>query len=188
MMVSNGTNWTASAAYGHFPSTNQNQQGWRSSGERANISSVDSHQHQHHRVRLLGGKVWDSAELVFAHTRRLRARERRVSGDWHRFMIMGIGMAITSSIRYHKTVQQIDTDQFEPAGTMFTILGVVAAPFGMILVGYLMCPARTFEQAAVNCRVIRSRPSFLRWNGPGLDRLAQRNHKLERCRLKTSDR
>jgi hypothetical protein len=73
------------------------------------------------------------------------------------FMIMGIGMAITSSIRYHQTMQQIDTDQFEPAGTMVTILGVVAAPFGMILVGYLMCTARTFKQAAVNCRVISVR-------------------------------
>ena len=104
------------------------------------------------------------------------------------FMIVGIGMAITSSIRYHKTVQQIDTDQFEPAGTMVTILGVVAAPFGMILVGYLMCPARTFKQAAVNCRVLRSRPSFLHWTGPGRDRLTQRNHQVERCRLKTSDR
>src|SRR5271154_4089174 len=34
------------------------------------------------------------------------------------FILMGIGMAITSSIRYRRTMQQLDADQFEPAGTI----------------------------------------------------------------------
>lgn len=58
------------------------------------------------------------------------------------FMTMGIGMAIVSSIRYRRTMQQLDADQFEPAGAIVTILGVVAALFGMILVGYLIYTVR----------------------------------------------
>src|ERR1700689_951511 len=47
------------------------------------------------------------------------------------FMLMGIGTATTSSTRYRRTLQQLDADQFEPAGTVVTILGVAAALFGM---------------------------------------------------------
>jgi putative membrane protein len=63
------------------------------------------------------------------------------------FMLMGIGMAIMSSIRYRRTMQQLDADQFEPAGTIVTILGAAAALFGMILVGYLVYTARTLSLA-----------------------------------------
>ncbi|MGA2431719.1 MAG: DUF202 domain-containing protein [Candidatus Acidiferrum sp.] len=59
------------------------------------------------------------------------------------FVLMGIGMAITSSIRYRRTMQQLDADQFEPASPIVTILGAATAVFGMILVGYLMYTART---------------------------------------------
>lgn len=58
------------------------------------------------------------------------------------FMTMGIGMAIVSSIRYRRTMQQLEADQFEPAGASVTILAAAAALFGMILVGYLIYAAR----------------------------------------------
>src|SRR5271154_5867694 len=57
-----------------------NWKGQRSSGERADVSCLDSHEYQHHRVWICGGEVWDYAAGIFACPGSHRARERRVSG------------------------------------------------------------------------------------------------------------
>jgi len=40
-------------------------------------------------------------------------------------------------------MNQLNADQFKPATTIITVLGVVAALFGAILAGYLIYAART---------------------------------------------
>jgi putative membrane protein len=59
------------------------------------------------------------------------------------FMVMGILMALTSSVRYHATMRQLDANEFKPAGAIVTIWAVVAALFGVILAVYLIYAART---------------------------------------------
>jgi putative membrane protein len=59
------------------------------------------------------------------------------------FMVLGILMALTSSVRYHTTMRQLDANEFKPAGAIVTIWAVVAALFGVILAVYLIYTART---------------------------------------------
>jgi putative membrane protein len=59
------------------------------------------------------------------------------------FMVMGIVMALTSSVRYHATMRQLDANEFKPAAAIVTIWAVVAALFGVILAVYLIYAART---------------------------------------------
>jgi putative membrane protein len=59
------------------------------------------------------------------------------------FMTMGIAMALTSAVRYRRTMERLNADRFEPAGPIVAVLAIVAALFGMILVGYLIHTART---------------------------------------------
>ena len=59
------------------------------------------------------------------------------------FMVMGILMALTSSVRYHATMRQLDANEFKPSGAIVTIWAVVAALFGIILAVYLIYAART---------------------------------------------
>jgi len=58
------------------------------------------------------------------------------------FMSMGIFMALVSTVRYRSTMKQLMAGRFEPADTVVTALGVVAAIFGAILAGYLIFTAR----------------------------------------------
>lgn len=58
------------------------------------------------------------------------------------FMSMGIFMAIVSTVRYRSTMKQLMAGRFEPADTVVTALGVVAAAFGTVLAGYLIFTAR----------------------------------------------
>jgi putative membrane protein len=59
------------------------------------------------------------------------------------FMVMGIFMALVSGYRYRVTMRSLDAGDFKPAGTIVTILAVLAAVFGTILAGYLIYTART---------------------------------------------
>ena len=59
------------------------------------------------------------------------------------FMAMGILMALSSSVRYHATMRQLDANEFKPAEAIVTIWAVVAALFGIILAVYLIYAART---------------------------------------------
>jgi putative membrane protein len=59
------------------------------------------------------------------------------------FMVLGILMALTSSVRYHITMRQLDANEFKPAGAIVTIWALVAALFGVILAVYLIYTART---------------------------------------------
>jgi putative membrane protein len=59
------------------------------------------------------------------------------------FMAMGIFMALVSLARYRSTMKRLNEDNFQPAGPIVTVLGVVAALFGTILVMYLIYTART---------------------------------------------
>jgi putative membrane protein len=58
------------------------------------------------------------------------------------FMSMGTFMALVSTVRYRSTMKQLIAGRFEPADTVVTVLGVVAAVFGAILAGYLIFTAR----------------------------------------------
>jgi putative membrane protein len=57
------------------------------------------------------------------------------------FMSMGTFMALVSTVRYRSTMKQLIAGRFEPADTVVTVLGVVAAVFGAILAGYLIFTA-----------------------------------------------
>jgi putative membrane protein len=59
------------------------------------------------------------------------------------FMAMGIFMALVSLIRYRTTMNRLNADQFQPADTIITVLGVIAALFGIILAAYLIYTAKT---------------------------------------------
>ncbi|MGA7919900.1 MAG: DUF202 domain-containing protein [Candidatus Acidiferrales bacterium] len=59
------------------------------------------------------------------------------------FMVMGIFMALVSLLRYRTTMKQLNEDNFQPAGAIVTVLAVLAAPVGVILVVYLIYTART---------------------------------------------
>lgn len=59
------------------------------------------------------------------------------------FMLMGIFMALASGYRYRTTMLQLDAGNFKPAGTIVTVLAVIAALFGTILAAYLIYTART---------------------------------------------
>jgi hypothetical protein len=47
-----------------------------------------------------------------------------------------------SMVRYRATMKQLMAGRFEPADTVVTVLGVVAAVFGAILAGYLLLTTR----------------------------------------------
>src|SRR5579862_5402 len=49
------------------------------------------------------------------------------------FMVMGIFMALVSGYRYRVTMRSLDAGDFKPAGTIVTILAVLAAVLGTIL-------------------------------------------------------
>jgi flagellar motor component MotA len=40
-------------------------------------------------------------------------------------------------------MRRLNADEFQPAGAMVTVLGIVAALFGIILAAYLIYTART---------------------------------------------
>jgi putative membrane protein len=58
------------------------------------------------------------------------------------FMAMGIFMALVSLFRYRTTMNRLNADEFKPAGAVVTVLGLVAALFGIILVAYLIYTSR----------------------------------------------
>ncbi len=58
------------------------------------------------------------------------------------FMAMGIFMALVSLFRYRTTMNRLNSDEFQPANAIVTVLGIVAALFGTILVVYLIYTAR----------------------------------------------
>ena len=59
------------------------------------------------------------------------------------FMAMGIFMALVSLVRYRTTMNQLNSDEFQPANAIVIVLGVIAALFGTILAAYLIYTART---------------------------------------------
>ena len=59
------------------------------------------------------------------------------------FMVMGIFMAVVSSVRYRTTMRRLETGQFQPAGAIVYALGAVAAIFGIILAAYLIYTSKT---------------------------------------------
>ncbi|HLZ92412.1 MAG TPA: DUF202 domain-containing protein [Candidatus Acidoferrum sp.] len=59
------------------------------------------------------------------------------------FMGMGIFMAFASLMRYRRTMNRLNADEFQPAGAMVTVLAVIAALFGIVLAVYLIYTART---------------------------------------------
>jgi putative membrane protein len=59
------------------------------------------------------------------------------------FMAMGIFMTLVSLARYRTTMKQLNEGNFQPAGTVVTVLAVVGAIFGIILATYLILTART---------------------------------------------
>ena len=58
------------------------------------------------------------------------------------FIAMGIFMALVSLVRYRTTMKRLDAGEFQPATTITTVLGVIAALFGLILAVYLIYTAR----------------------------------------------
>ncbi len=59
------------------------------------------------------------------------------------FMAMGILMAVVALMRYRTTMKRLDADDFQPAGPIVIVLGLIAALFGTILAVYLIYTAQT---------------------------------------------
>ena len=53
-------------------------------------------------------------------------------------IIAGVLLILAGLYRYRKTRVQIDTDSFEPAGTIIDMVAVLLALFGVVLAGYLV--------------------------------------------------
>ena len=52
-------------------------------------------------------------------------------------IVAGVLLIFAGLFRYRKTRVQIDTDSFEPAGTIIDLVAVLLAVFGIVLAGYL---------------------------------------------------
>ena len=52
-------------------------------------------------------------------------------------IVAGVLLILAGLFRYRKTRVQIDTDSFEPAGTIIDLVAVLLALFGVVLAGYL---------------------------------------------------
>ncbi len=52
-------------------------------------------------------------------------------------IVAGVLLILAGLFRYRKTRVQIDTDTFEPAGTIIDLVAVLLALFGIVLAGYL---------------------------------------------------
>jgi len=52
-------------------------------------------------------------------------------------IVAGVLLILAGLFRYRKTRVQIDTDSFEPAGTIIDLVAVLLALFGIVLAGYL---------------------------------------------------
>jgi inner membrane protein YidH len=59
------------------------------------------------------------------------------------FMAMGVFMALVSTIRYRAVMNRLNSDQFQPADTIVSVLGAIAAVFGVILAAYVIYAARS---------------------------------------------
>jgi putative membrane protein len=53
-------------------------------------------------------------------------------------IVAGVLLILAGLFRYRKTRVQIDTDSFEPAGTIIDLVAVLLALFGIVLAGYLV--------------------------------------------------
>lgn len=53
-------------------------------------------------------------------------------------IIAGVLLIFAGLFRYRKTRVQIDTDTFEPAGTLIDMVSIMLALFGLALAGYLV--------------------------------------------------
>jgi putative membrane protein len=53
-------------------------------------------------------------------------------------IVAGVLLILAGLYRYRKTRVQIDTDSFEPAGTIIDMVAVLLALFGVVLAGYLV--------------------------------------------------
>jgi putative membrane protein len=53
-------------------------------------------------------------------------------------IVAGVLLILAGLFRYRKTRVQIDTDSFEPAGTIIDLVAVLLALFGVVLAGYLV--------------------------------------------------
>ena len=52
-------------------------------------------------------------------------------------IVAGVLLIGAGLYRYRQTRKQIDTDSFEPAGTLIDLVAVLLALFGIVLAGYL---------------------------------------------------
>ena len=59
------------------------------------------------------------------------------------FMLFGIFMAIAALTRYRNTRRRLDGGEFQPAGRIITVLGVITALFGAALGAYLFYTSQT---------------------------------------------
>jgi len=53
-------------------------------------------------------------------------------------IVAGVLLIVAGLYRYRQTRVQIDTDSFEPAGTIIDLVAVMLALFGIVLAGYLV--------------------------------------------------
>jgi putative membrane protein len=53
-------------------------------------------------------------------------------------MFGGVLVCVTGLVRYRRTREQIDSGNFQPAGFIIDVVGIVTALFGLVLAAYLV--------------------------------------------------
>jgi putative membrane protein len=53
-------------------------------------------------------------------------------------IIAGVLLTLTGLLRFHRTRTQLESGEFEPAGFVIALVGILTAVFGLVLAGYLI--------------------------------------------------
>jgi len=53
-------------------------------------------------------------------------------------IIAGVLLTLAGLVRFHRTRAQLESGEFEPAGFVIDLVGILTAVFGLVLAGYLI--------------------------------------------------
>lgn len=53
-------------------------------------------------------------------------------------IMAGVLLTLVGLVRFHRTRRELESGQFEPAGFVIDLVGILSALFGLVLAGYLI--------------------------------------------------
>lgn len=91
---------------------------------------------------IVSGFAIDRLSIVVRQTLEVQERASGTGGLWDWFgalaIIAGVFFTGVGLLRYRRTRAQLESGQFEPAGLIIYLVGILTALFGLALVGYLV--------------------------------------------------